>query len=234
MRIVSLHRYPVKALGGERLSAVEVDARGLAGDRALAVVDPDGLFAAGKRGSRWRPREAVLAFAARRVDDAVVVTGGGGEWEAGSPGLDAELSRVAGAPLRVVAEVPGERTFFDAQPVSLVGTATLDWCRAELGADADPRRLRVNLVVETEEPFVEETWLGREVAVGGVRLRATKRNERCRVIDLPQNGVESATRWLKPLGERRDACAAIYLEVVGPGRIEVGDPVIVESSLRTV
>ncbi|WP_062299454.1 MOSC domain-containing protein [Demequina maris] len=225
MRIVSLRRYPVKAMGGEALASVEVDARGLMGDRALAVLDADGLFAAGKRGSRWRAMEEVMAYSARTADDAVVVAGPGGEWRAGSPELDAELSVALGEPMRVRGEEPGERTFFDSRPVSVVGTATLAWCRDELGVDADPRRLRVNVVVETEEPFVEETWIGSELTAGGVRLRAVKRNERCRVIDLAQDGVAESARFLKPLGERRDACVAVYCEVVEPGEIRVGDAV---------
>ncbi|WP_062290211.1 MOSC domain-containing protein [Demequina phytophila] len=227
MRIVSLDRYPVKAMHGETLQSVEVDARGLAGDRALAVLDARGLFAAGKRGSRWRPLEEVMAYTARTVDDAVVVSRGDRAWVAGSPELDAELSVAMGEPLAVEGETPGERTFFDSRPVSVVGTATLDWCRAELGADADPRRLRVNVVVETSEPFEEEGWIGSLVDLGAVRLRAVKRNERCRVIDLAQNGAEGTTRWLKPLGERRDACVAVYCEVAVPGVMRVGDAVTV-------
>lgn len=223
MRIVSLHRYPVKAMGGETLDEVAIDGRGLVGDRALAVVDGDGLFAAGKRGSRWRTREAIFSYTAALRDDAVVVSRGSLTWEAGSPALDAELSEAMGAAVSVVGETPGERDFFDSKPVSIVGTATLDWCRAELGADADPRRLRVNLVVSTTEPFIEETWIGSTVRVGDVALDVVKRNERCRVIDQAQNGVASPTRWLKPLGERRDACVAVYARVATPGAVRVGD-----------
>ena len=107
-------------------------------------------------------------------------------------------------------------------PVSLVGTATLEWCRRELGVDADPRRLRVNVVVETSEPFEEETWIGSSIALGDAVLRVVKRNERCRVIDQAQDGVSSGARWLKPLGERRDACVAVYCEVETPGVLHAG------------
>ncbi len=225
MRIVSLHRFPVKAMAGEDLEWARVDARGLAHDRALAVLDGDGLFAAGKRGSRWRPHEAIFGFSAAVRDDEVVVTRGDAAWVAGSPALDAELSDAMGEPMRIAGETPGERDFFDSRPVSIVGTATLDWCRAELGADADPRRLRVNVVVETDEPFVEETWIGSRIALGAVALDVVKRNERCRVIDQAQNGVAEPTRWLKPLGDRRDACVAVYATVATPGIVRVGDPV---------
>lgn len=222
MRIVSLRRYPVKAMAGEPLPSVAVDARGLVGDRALAVVDADGLFAAGKRGSRWRRMDGIFGYAASLRDDAVVVSRGAASWVAGSAALDAELSTALGEPVRVVGEVPGERTFFDSRPVSVVGTATLDWCARELGVDADPRRLRVNVVVETSEPFEEEGWIGSSVELGDVVLRAVKRNERCRVIDQAQDGVESPARFLKPLGESREACVAVYCEVERPGVLRVG------------
>ncbi len=78
---------------------------------------------------------------------------------------------------------------FDETPVSLVGTATLAHCEERYGVRADPRRLRANVVVETEEPFVEETWLGQHLILGGVTLRPDKRITRCRTIDLDQDGA---------------------------------------------
>jgi uncharacterized protein YcbX len=37
MRVLELRRYPVKAMGGESLQSVRLDARGLEGDRWFAV-----------------------------------------------------------------------------------------------------------------------------------------------------------------------------------------------------
>jgi len=230
MRIVSLRRYPVKAMGGEALDAVAIEPRGLAGDRALAVVDAEGLLAAGKRTRRFRRHDEVFGYAARTTDDAVVVSRAGREWAADDPALGAELGASMGEPMRVLPQAASQHRFFDDSPVSIVGTATLAWCRSELGVDADPRRLRVNIVVDTDVPFVEESWIGRQVTFGGPRLRVTKRNERCRVIDLAQDGLSESARWLKPLGERRDACVAVYAEVVVPGRVAVGDAVTPDPS----
>jgi uncharacterized protein len=42
--VESIWRYPVKSLGGERLTGVDVDVRGLASDRWWAVRDADGKF----------------------------------------------------------------------------------------------------------------------------------------------------------------------------------------------
>jgi uncharacterized protein YcbX len=225
--VVDIRRYPVKSMGGEALDCVDVDTRGLVGDRTYAVVDGEGRFAAGKDSRRFRRRDQVFEYAAATASDgAVRVTQADRTWAAGGRELDLELSGRFGDPVRVLREqgVP----HFDARSVSIVGTATLDWCARELGIDADRRRLRVNLLVETAEPFEEETWVGRDVEVGGfpgVLLSVVERVERCRTIDLAQDGVTTTTRWLKALGASRELCVAVYADVRRPGPVSVGDVV---------
>ena len=52
--IVSVWRYPVKSMGGEKLSVVQVGSDGLAGDRSYAIVDPsDGKVATAKNPRKW-------------------------------------------------------------------------------------------------------------------------------------------------------------------------------------
>jgi uncharacterized protein YcbX len=53
-RVVGLHRYPVKSMGGESLDAVEVTPTGLLGDRAYALIDREtGRVVSAKRPRRW-------------------------------------------------------------------------------------------------------------------------------------------------------------------------------------
>jgi uncharacterized protein YcbX len=113
--------------------------------------------------------------------------------------------------------------YFDAGQVSLVGTASLAWCRRHLGVDADRRRIRPNLVVETDEPFVEETWTA--VTLGQVRLEAVERIERCRMIDIAQEGLPREGRWLRELTQARGMCLGVYLDVAAAGVVAVGDDV---------
>ena len=226
--VAEIRRYPVKSMGGEALPRVELDARGLVGDRHYAVVDGDGRFAAGKDSRRFRRRDEVFAYAATTASDGTVrVRRGADGWLAGEQALDDELTARFGDPERVLPEQGVSH--FDASPVSIVGTATLDWCARELGVDADRRRLRTNLVVETAEPFDEEGWIGRKLEVGQadppVRLAVVDRVERCRTIDLAQDGVTTTTAWLKALGRSRELCVAVYAEVVAPGAVAVGDVV---------
>ena len=222
--VVSIRRYPVKSMGGESLDAVDIDERGLVGDRTYAVRDTESKLASGKNTKRMARRDGIFEFSAATQDDAVVVTGPGGRHAVvGSPHLDVWLTDALAADVAVAPET--DVRHFDDGAVSLIGTATLDWCARELGVDADARRLRANLVVDTAEPFEEEAWTG-DLHVGGAVLRPAGRIERCRTIDLAQDGVDTTTRWLKALGERRDLRVAIYVDVVTPGRVALGDPVV--------
>jgi uncharacterized protein YcbX len=218
-----IRRYPVKSMAGESLASVEIDARGLAGDRWFAVVDDEGKLASGKHSARFRRRDAVFDFASRTTDEGVQVSGRGGEWAVGNAALDCTLSDAMGDPVRVLAEQAAPHQ--DAGQVSLVGTASLDWCREHLDVDADPRRIRPNLVIETGEPFVEETWTG-VLTLGTARLRVVRRVPRCRMIDIAQEGLPPEGRWLTSLSETREMCLAVYLEVVDPGTLSVGDAVV--------
>lgn len=220
-----IRRYPVKSMGGEDLEHAEVAARGIAGDRWYAVVDGDGKLASGKHGSRFRRRDEVFDFRATTRNGEVTITGDDGRWSVDDPDLSRALSTVMGAPVEVRAEQ--QTPHFDAGQVSLVGTATLDWCARRWDIEADARRLRVNLVVATDEPFVEDTWVGRTVRVGSTVLTGHKRITRCRMIDIDQDGARAEGRWLGHLAEERDTCVAIYLYVTTPGTINVGDDVTI-------
>ena len=217
-----IRRYPVKSMAGESLPSVEIDGRGLAGDRWYAVVDGDGKLASGKHSSRFRRRDAVFEFSTRTGDDGVRVIGRGGEWLVGDADLDTALTEAMGDPVRVLEEAATPHQ--DGAQVSLVGTASLDWCREHQGVDADRRRLRPNLVVDTSEPFVEETWHGL-LTLGGARLRTVERIVRCRMVDIAQEGLPPEPGWLKALTTSRDMSLGVYLEVVEPGTVRVGDEV---------
>jgi len=134
--IRELRRYPVKSMGGEILDAAEIDPRGLRGDRWYAVEDAEGHFASGKSTRRFRRRDQIFEYAARTDDiGGVAVHRGDRSWIVGDEALDEELSARMGVLVRVAPE--GGVTHQDAGQVSLVSTASLDWCRRELSVDAD-------------------------------------------------------------------------------------------------
>ncbi len=225
-----LRRYPVKSMGGEALTSVTLDHRGIVGDRWYAVSDEDGRLASGKSTSRFRRRDAVFEYAARTDRGRVIVTGPRESWRVGDADLDRELSAAMDATVRVSAE--GEAPHQDAGQVSLVGTASLEWCRHHLEVDVDPRRLRPNVVVATSVPFIEETWVDMTLAVGTAELHVVERIERCRMTDLAQDGLSATTPLLAALATERDLRLGVYCSVEKPGRIAVGDRTTVRRSVR--
>ncbi len=223
-RLVEVWRFPVKSMAGERLASVEVDTRGLVGDREWAVYDEEGRLASGKRTNRFRRMDEVFSLAARTVDDHVeVLLPDGRQVVAGEGAADLALSDHFGEEVELAPEA--DIAHQDAGQVSLVGTATLRELGILCGLDGpvDPRHLRANLVVETAEPFVEEGWLGREVHAGEVVLRVVERIERCRMVDLEQVGLPALGGLLRVVGAERDLCAGVYADVVEPGVVHEGD-----------
>ena len=213
-------------MGGEPLESVVLDQRGVVGDRWFAVEDDEGHFASGKSSHRFRRRDAVFDFAASTDGDAVRVHSVGQQWTVGDAELDRVLSKVMDATVRVLPEI--DVLHQDAGSVSLIGTASLEWCRDHLEVDADFRRIRPNIVLETTEPFMEEAWVGSRLVLGDVTLTVIERIERCRMVDLAQDGVGTTTPLLKRLSAQREMCLGVYADVLAAGRIGVGDEVRVE------
>ncbi|MEV4420835.1 MOSC domain-containing protein [Patulibacter sp. NPDC049589] len=154
---------------------------------------------------------------------------------AGTPDADALLSAHLGRELRFDRGDAGRRwgRHHDAAPVHLVTSATLEaLCSDEDGApgerDAlDPLRLRPNLVVRTPDGttgFAEDTWVGATLRIGGALLRVTETTGRCVMTTREQAGLlPRDTTVLKRIGRRNGADAGVYLEVLEPGIVAVGD-----------
>ncbi|MEU9079215.1 MOSC N-terminal beta barrel domain-containing protein [Kitasatospora sp. NPDC048538] len=224
--IERLWRYPVKSTGGERLDSVEVDERGLAGDRLYAVRDGDGRLGSGKSTRRFRRVDGLLRLSARlghRIDGPELfdplgrpVTEPGAFLRAYLQREDVELAREDAV------------SHFDQLPVSVLTTATLDWVREAVPFTAvDERRFRPNIVLRTPPgtpPFVEDGWFGREGLGGaGVRLGFVRSSERCAMTGAPQPGLPHAPEILKALVHAHDGRLDALAEVASPGRLSVGD-----------
>ncbi|MGW4893782.1 MOSC domain-containing protein [Kitasatospora sp. NPDC004240] len=224
--IEQLWRYPVKSTGGERLDSVEVDGRGLAGDRLYAVRDGAGKFGSGKNTRRFRRMDGLLRLSSRlgrHLD---------------SPELLDPLGRTVADPTaflraylqREDVELAREDavSHFDQLPVSVLTTATLDWVReAAPSAVVDVRRFRPNILLRTPPgtaPFVEDTWFGREGRGGcGTRLAFVRSSERCVMTTAPQPGLPHASEILKVIVHAHDGRLDALAEVAAPGRLSVGD-----------
>jgi uncharacterized protein len=220
--VAELWRYPVKSFLGERLDEVELDARGVVGDRAFAVRDANGKFGSGKTTRRFRLLRGLFDFAAATCDgDVEVRAPDGSVFRVGDPALAALLSDRYSEPLAVLPEetVP----HFDAGAVHLLTTSSLEL----MGDAGDTRRYRPNIVVETNAS--EDEWIGSTIAVGSSTLRVSATVERCAMVGFAQQELPADPRILRFLVETRNTMLGVYADVVEPATIRVGDPVVAKA-----
>jgi uncharacterized protein YcbX len=212
--IAALWRYPVKSMLGERCEELQIDARGAVGDRLYAVRDAEGKLGSGKNSGRFRRLEGLFTFQAAGVPPTVTFPDGRC-LPANDPSVDAALSAALRAPVTLACEE--EVAHHDAEPIHIVTTGSL----ARLGADQ--RRFRANLVIDTPEDAA--AWAGRTLRIGGVTLKVIRSTERCVMITMAQSELPDEPGLLRRLGGEAPLFG-VYAEVLSPGRIKLGDPVL--------
>jgi len=166
----------------------------------------------------------VLSFVDPSQPDAsrtLVRTPAGDELEVVDPALGAEL----GDGVRVIKQ---DRGVFDAMPLSLVSTQSVAALGALVGSELDPLRFRPNLLIDASEPFEEETWVGSVVRVGGISMRVDQQDERCVIVNVDPVTSARNPAVLRAIAQHRATCTGVYGSVVSPGRVAVGDPVVLE------
>jgi MOSC domain-containing protein len=128
--------------------------------------------------------------------------------------------------------------FFDLFPVSLLTTSTLTQL-TEIRPHSlfDERRFRMNVIVGgAGSGFVENGWVGQEVAIGETaKLRVAMPDPRCVMTTLAQSELPSDLEVLRtltrcnmmPVGGTQYPCAGVYAVVGAPGAVRVGDKVAI-------
>jgi uncharacterized protein YcbX len=228
--VLELWRYPVKSLLGERLEAIEVEARGLQGDRRFAVTDRNGKIGSGKTSRRFRLLPGLFDLRARMEGERALVTlPYGRELHVGDPLLDRFLSARYGDDLRLAEE--SRVSHHDAAPLHLLTTASLCWLQARLPAsEVDRRRFRPNILLDVDGcELVEDGWVGHRFALGSAVVRIRERAERCVMTTNRQDELPQDPAILAAVTKLNDVCLGVFATVEEPGTIRVGDtPTLVD------
>jgi hypothetical protein len=237
---------PVKGMRHLALDEVVLDERGAVGDRAWCLVDTHearvlktvqhpsliGVVALthGDELELILPTGERVSAPARASGDTIACDYWGRSVDlALTDGPHAELlSGWLDKPVRLAAAPRGGVVFAD--PVTIVGTASLRDLAARVGHEEvrhQAARFRATLVVETEEPYVEDSWAGQEHVVGEAMLRIGGPIPRCAVIDHHPVTGEKDVRLLKALARDRPTNRAgepmlgVYATCVRTGRVDV-------------
>ncbi len=191
------------------------------GDRALTLTFPDGAVVSGPvvHGA------AVSAQFFSRVASGVLVEG---------PWADA-LSSFLGQPLRLV-DSGGAVDRGPRGGVSLISRASLGRLAEAAGqTEIDSRRFRMLVEIDGVAAHEEDRWPGRAVRIGDALVRFGGHVGRCLVtsrdpdtgeIDLPT--LDLLGDYRRGLGTTEPLPFGIYGEVVAPGNVRLGDPVVPE------
>ncbi len=227
--VKSLQRFPVKSMLGEHCAHLDIDDRGCVGDRLWSVRTADGKIGSGKDTRRFAAVPGLLSLRAREHDGRVVLTFPDGTRSridaAQTIGL---LSRHLGRPVTVSRETAVSH--FDDGPISLVGSASVDALGRERNQPVDPARFRANILVDTEEPFLEDTWIGRRLLIGTATLRVTMASPRCVMVNMGTADLPAQPGNLTAIGRLNALCLGVIAAVESPGRISRGDTVRIARS----
>src|SRR5262245_29915412 len=220
MRVDQLWRYPVKSVGGERLTMATIGAFGIEGDRTIAVLDDRDEITWGGEIPRLMQLRAVTV--APGVADVVLPGGGRFRTDASDAGD------------RLSAEIQSKVTLARHQPdrleaaLHVVTSTTLrSLSRALPESVIDPTRFRPNLVladaVDDGTGYPEHGWIGRRLAIGALRLRFTEGCDRCVMITKETPTVPHDRDVLRWVAREVGNAFGVYAAVEEPGTIRVGD-----------
>jgi uncharacterized protein YcbX len=236
MRITvsELWRYPISAVGGERLDAIDVNEGGVLGDRRWAIVDSDGNPAWPDKEKRWR---SSLEIRARlQQPEPEIKLDATGWMSARAPAALDALRSHFGFPVSVIPQrphgsdrVPGESAErYSRAPIHLLSATAISGLRARLpGSAIDSRRFRPNVVIsgfEHGETPPESAWIGRRVRIGEVVVEITEPCTRCVLTVLPQGNLPFDRAILGTIASDGGGFG-VYGRVVTPGVIGIGTDV---------
>ncbi|KQO54950.1 MOSC domain-containing protein [Methylobacterium sp. Leaf85] len=249
----ALHRYPVKGLSPEELEQVTLEAgRYFPGDRLFAIENgPSGFDPAAPK---HQPKikflmlmrnEALARLITRYDDETSVLTIRQGDGlvveadlstpegrEAVEAFFRAEFADSLRGPPRLLAAPDGFRFTDSARGfVSLLNLASVAATQDMVGAPVDPLRFRANLHLTGLPPFAELDLVGRILATaGGVRLRISKRTERCAATNVdPATGIRDLAIPRTLSTRLGHADCGVYAEVLHGGRLERGETLRIEA-----
>lgn len=246
-KIQSIYRYPVKGLSPESLTGVRLEpGQTLPADRMYAIENGPSGFDPAAPAFIPKTRFLMLVFHERlatldtRYEDdthTLVIRHEGREvvrgdvsTREGRLAVEAFFRRFMPAELRGPPKMlhAEGHSFSNIPPkaVSIINLASVAALEDVIGMPVHPLRFRGNLYVEGWPAWHEFSLVGDEIAVGGARLKATKRIVRCAATDVdPATGARDRAIPSTLMRTYGHADCGIYAQVVAGGEIKPGDTI---------
>lgn len=142
---------------------------------------------------------------------------------------DEPLPDLTGVPVRTLlraaryATPPG--SFVDVAAVHLLGT------RAVAAVGAEARRFRPTVLVETlDGARGEQSWVGREIEVGGARLQVTMPTVRCSIPTREQVDLPADAEVMRRVSRDHGRVLGVYADVLEAGPVRLDDEVVLRDA----
>jgi uncharacterized protein YcbX len=245
MRVETLYRYPVKGLTAEALEETLLKAGDcIPDDRRFALAQGDAPFDEAAPDFLPKRHFACLMVNERLALVSAVYDGHSGQLLLRIPGgetLMAETRTPAGRLAIASAltaylgeEARGTPRFVSAaghafaddrkKGVTLINLASIAALEKATGLKLDPLRFRANIYFSGLPAWAEFNWVGKEVLVGGARLRIEKRTMRCPATQVNPATGERDANVPKLLREHfGHADLGVHAVVLEDGRVALGD-----------
>jgi uncharacterized protein YcbX len=255
IRVSKLSVTAIKGFGVQHVERLHIAEDGVAGDRALFLVDDEDTLLSATRTSAFLPYWSRLT----PQQDAEVLTIGLGQAELMSSALERGpvlrahffgdryvggylvrgpwselLSSVIGRSVRLVRAVD-PMGGYDVHPITLMSEESVRALGREAdGSPVDGRRFRMTVAVEGVPAFTEDTWQGGTLTLGRCVVRSGGPVKRCAAVQRAPEGRDGPINALRRIKDIRGVGMSefgrglnlgVYGEVVTAGQVQVGDPV---------
>jgi uncharacterized protein YcbX len=247
MRLAAIQRFPVKGLGPDTLSRVQLEAGGwFPGDRIFAIengpsgFDPQRPAHRPKLAYLMLMKHAALARLTPRWDEAarhLAIADDNGTVIAGQVDDPEDCARIGEAiaarlpaddlrgPARLLVAPDGFR-FTDSPQgyVSLINLASVSDLGTRMGQPIDPLRFRGNLLLDGLAPWTEFNLVGQTLAgPGGLKLEVTARIDRCAATSVnPVTAERDAPVVRALMSAFGHVDCGVYARIVSSGTLAVG------------
>lgn len=245
-KVTHIHRYPVKGLSPDEMQTAELtEGEPLPFDRAFALALSTTQF--DRSNPEWLPKQKFLmlqrdeklaaldtAFTPEKASLAILRSGkqvahGSLKSPIGRALLEDFFSAymgkdIAGKPK--IVEAPEGHMFSDTKPkvLSFINLASVRDLERVSGIKINPIRFRGNVIFDSDQPWVEFSWLDKTLAFGSAELQVTARIDRCAAINVNVENGKRDANLVKDLQRAfRHIDMGVYAHVTRGGTISVGD-----------
>jgi len=202
-RLESINRYPIKGFSGQQLSKVNLSVdNGLPGDRRWAIrngslnVESDGRWTQCQAFVRMTREDGLPLYQIHDNENGeLLLQHPSGEKilvqesEKGKP----LLSKWFGHTESGFSKAHAHGGYWDHSDatISIINLTTVRALSRASGQELDPQRFRGNLLIETDEPWVEFSFVGRRLLIGDVEIEILRPIDRCKATAINPNTGET-------------------------------------------